>query len=158
MNNMNIKIDKELNLKESLKLDKRNNVLYIGKDGIMFLKGNKLFCVTNKDILNIFDVSKNNSGRFEYFDYNKISLFKDIDLDFEEFYKAVKFHYINENELVIEVTNGKVVQYKFNINEIYNCQKYIGPLEDIYISINYPVLKVKCKYGYAYIKGSKIKN
>ena len=149
---MNLGFDRREYLKQKLDLDNRNKVLYICNDGILFKKENKVFCITDKTILNIFDVSKNNFGKFEYIDYNNISLFYNINIFNEKFLEVKEHYYINDS-IFMPIINKKIIKYKFNYKEILKCEKIIGEIEELFVSINHPIIKVKGKYGFVYIKG-----
>ena len=147
---MNHNLDRCEYIKKNLDLDNRKKVLYICPEGIMFKYCKKIFCITDKNILNEFDVAHNNSGKFEYSD---IKLLDGIDVFNEKYYKVTYYHYINEYLFKIEIENNNILKYKFNVKEIYKLEKIIGEIDNILVSKNNPIIKVIGKYGFAYIKG-----
>ena len=149
---MNQTFDRREYLKHKLDLENRNKILYICDDGILFKKDNKVFCITDKNILNVFDVSKNNFGKFEYINYSDIPFFYNIDIYNENFLKVTGHQYIDDFKF-LPIIGKQILNYKFNYKEILQCEKIIGEIEELSVSINYPLIKVKGKYGFVYIKG-----
>ena len=147
---MKYNLDRREYIKKRLDLDNRKKVLYICPEGIMFKYSKKIFCITDKDILNEFDVAHNNLGNFKYSD---IILLNGIDIFNEKYYKAKYFMYPNDKEFIIKIDNNEYINYKFVVNEVYKSEKIIGQAQDILVSKENPIIKVIGKYGIAYIKG-----
>lgn len=147
---MKYNLEKREYLKKHLDLDNRKNVLYICPDGIMFKYQKILYCITDKNILNIFDVSNNNYGKFEF---NDIVMLDGIDIFKQKYYNPSYYHYINSDWFKIEIENKCILKYKYNIKKINQAENIIGQIENIFVSKEYPIIKVIGKYGIAYLKG-----
>ena len=146
---MNHNLDRREYLKKCLNLDNKNKILYICSEGILFEYSKKVFCITDNKILNVFDLSHNNLGKFEYVD---CKLLDGIDIFNEEYVSSKYYHYINENIFKIEIEGNNVLRYKFNIKEIYETEKIIGEVKNILISKHTPIIKVIGKYGFCLYK------